>query len=867
MRLLSLSELPPKNLQITMSFKHFPALRVLLFYPLLTAAVVALLLWLFEQPWKYIQLGIICAWVWHSMTQLALGLWVSWAHGRLAGFLGGLLSGLLLCGMHYGIVSILAVSLFSLGVLSLILQQQQPPVSVKYSRIFATIVGSLLLGAALLFMGNWLGMLLSAHISTVAALPLRLTTMAILVGVLSGWLSGGLLWMLLSMLLMGLGFGSWLLQGLWLSEPISQGWQYALTDTVRAAVLALLGSGLYALAYVPARHWAGIRVAVIAGSLSALFHMVLIAWFSGAGWWVLWLPGALLLGWTYLWWRSLLLYPLLEVWHWLLLLKLQNSAMISPQTLRQVSWHAAFRDKWQLLPWRSLLAYLLWLQQQDEAATQDYLQQLEHSHQHWVIAEFYLALNLKSLAQVASLEAMGQVHQQIHALPNTHPMQTLLQRFQMVSRDVAVVTEQTSRYTQRLVLRDSEELLNRLIMDLEQSRQQAVKHLLPLARQWRALLTEAFVQFDKTLNASTEMHNPYIVGIPLNSKQEIFVGRHDIIADIEKLLFTLPAPPVLIYGQRRTGKTSLLSNLNRLLPSRFIFAYLDFQSPRMLSGQLATMLEGIAFSVRLAFQHSLQRPAPALDKALLETDPLHAFALWLEAVEAQLGEHTLVLALDEFVALEDKVMAQTTLHELLSLFRHIIQHHPSWRLLLAGSHQLDELRDWAGYLVNMQVLHLGFLPENYARQLITRPVVDFPLSYAENTVSHLISLSSGHPALVQLLCRELVNLKNRQDESQRYLARMTDIEAAAVSALQTGTFYFSDMLHNQITSDGLELLRYLAKQGEGIVISQTELVETFGDSLEKRLHQVLRRELLQCEQQGYRFSVELVRRAVVAELG
>ncbi len=845
---------------LSVLFRHF------FLYPLLTASLVAGLLWLFGQPWKYLQLGFVCAWIWHSFTLLAFSLWMSRKMGHIAGFWGGLLSGLLLCGMQYGVVSILAASLFSLGVVnSTLLHQPTPTDKASLGQDGFAALSHLLLAALLLFGGYALSTPVLNALppdSLLNPLPLRLSLIAGVVMIFLGALSAGVRGVLYSGLLLMSSFGLLVTQAYWWPGDSASEGQYILLDGINAAVLAMLSSGLYALAYVPAQRQYSTRAAIWAGNVFALSSMSLITYFIAPLWHIAALFAGLFLGWSHTWWRPLLLYPVLEIWHSGWLLHYQHR--VSPPTERDLKKHAAFWDSWQFLPWRSLLPWLLWIQQQDAALARKGLQQLEHSPQHGVIAAFNLILNLKTLAEVRNLEQMAQVHQQLQALPNEHAAHTFLQRFQTISRDVTVVNQQGSHYAQRLILHDTEERLDRLIMDLSQYPGHIAKRLLPLGLQWRDLLTAAYAELEDSVNLLREIHNPYVVGIPLTSQQDIFVGRHDIIADIEKCLLTTPAPPVLVYGQRRTGKTSLLSNLSRLLPSRFVFAYLDFQSPRMLSGQLPTMLEGIVFSVTRALRNSWQHSAPALDKSLLDSNPLHAFALWLEAVETLLHEHTLILALDEFVALEDKPMAQNTLHELLSLFRHLIQHHPKWRLMLAGSHQLDELNHWAGYLVNVQVLHLGGLAEPQARQLITHPMADFPLQHSEATVARLLALSSGHPALLQLLCRELVSLKNSQAESQRYQAQLEDIEQAAVNGIKSGLFYFSDMLHNQIKPDALAVLRYLAAQGERAVLSHAELAEPFED-IEARLQQLLRRELVMREKEGYRFSVELVRRAVLTD--
>ena len=79
---------------------------------------------------------------------------------------------------------------------------------------------------------------------------------------------------------------------------------------------------------------------------------------------------------------------------------------------------------------------------------------------------------------------------------------------------------------------------------------------------------------------------------------------------------------------------------------------------------------------------------------------------------------------------------------------------------------------------------------------------------------------------MQLLCGEIVALKNEQEVAVRRLARLADVEAAAKEALSHGSFFFADIERNQVDADGLALLRTLAAQGEGAAMSREQLAES-----------------------------------------
>lgn len=196
----------------------------------------------------------------------------------------------------------------------------------------------------------------------------------------------------------------------------------------------------------------------------------------------------------------------------------------------------------------------------------------------------------------------------------------------------------------------------------------------------------------------------------------------------------------------------------------------------------------------------------------------------------------------------------------LSMLRNIIQHRPRFKVLLSGSHTIEEFQRWASYLINVQVVHISYLKEAEARQLIERPVKDFTLRYEPDAVQRVLDLTRCHPFLVQLLCAEIVVLKNEQDPSIRRLATLADVEEAVSEALSSGQMFFLDIQNNQVNADGLEILRFLAAQGEGALVSKETLSREFPDNLDSTLDLLLRRELIEPVGDRYRFQVELIRR-------
>ena len=125
-------------------------------------------------------------------------------------------------------------------------------------------------------------------------------------------------------------------------------------------------------------------------------------------------------------------------------------------------------------------------------------------------------------------------------------------------------------------------------------------------------------------------------------------------------------------------------------------------------------------------------------------------------------------------------------------------------------------------------------------------------------LSGLVLSSLLHPYLIQLLCSEIVTLKNQQELRVRRLATMADVEAAVPEALTRGSQFFNDIEYNQAGEPARRLLYVLAQSKTGT----TDLPRKFQGLMDitSILQLLVRRELLELVDGEYRFQVELVRR-------
>ncbi|MCE7983507.1 MAG: hypothetical protein DYG89_20230 [Caldilinea sp. CFX5] len=629
-------------------------------------------------------------------------------------------------------------------------------------------------------------------------------------------------------------------------------------------LVLLVGVGvtlLLALPYRLTKRLAGPWAGGIAGALGGVGALTLLLLaLTGQPLWPHW-PLSLLclaLGLALPLWWPLLHYPFVAAWS-SLLFRLEERRAADHALL--LPYHPAFWDELQPLPLPALDDYLVLAVERKGAQGKAALTFLSQGRQRWAAQAAQIELDARRLAACETVADIPVACRQVVAGELSNAASALLRTFHRIGADVEAALAQEGLYNQRLALTAVEERLDSLLRELTRSNERYAVRFLAIAEIWWELVHDAIARLTTIAEQRQEIESPYVIGVPLTAQQEIFVGRADICERIEQLLRDQRHPPLLLYGQRRMGKTSLLNNLGRLLPSTIVPLFVDLQGPVALAGDHAGFLYNLARTMSESARRQRDLTFPPLLRTELADDPFTRFDEWLDEVEQVLGDCTALLALDEFEVLDSAFAAGRLQAEaVLGSLRHWVQHRPRFKILLTGSHVVEELSSWANYLINVQVVHIGFLSETETRRLVEQPVKGFALRYEAAATQRVWELTHGHPALTQLLCYEIVAFKNQQPPESRRLATVADVEAAAITALEHGALFFHEIETGQLTTAARIVLQWLAGQGEGAIVAVERVQATWPDEVSPAVKLLLRRELIEYTKGGYCFQVELIRR-------
>jgi AAA+ ATPase superfamily predicted ATPase len=362
--------------------------------------------------------------------------------------------------------------------------------------------------------------------------------------------------------------------------------------------------------------------------------------------------------------------------------------------------------------------------------------------------------------------------------------------------------------------------------------------------------------------------NPYIAGDPV--MPPLFVGRRDIFTKIAEIWRAKANPDsIILYGHRRMGKSSILRNLDQAAPDRLI-AYMNLQGETSFVATTADLL--LALADRIYAEVKRARPEAVLDQPPTDqfTTQFAAqtqFNRFMEQVRTALGDSGLILALDEFEAIEEAVRDKKVGKEIYQFLRAKTQ-EPWITVVFGGLHTLDEMsRDYAQpFYGSYQNIVVSYLAPEDAYHLITNPTPDFTVNYEPAAVERIIAATGGQPYLVQLVCRDALDHLNHElfDEHKEREVKLTiaDVEAVLGDDLfRRGTGYFDGVWTQVSEAAQQDLLRCMAQREEAWTLAELEAVAHLTpDELRQHLQLAQRRDILRQRDGTWEFCVPLMRR-------
>jgi GAF domain-containing protein len=460
---------------------------------------------------------------------------------------------------------------------------------------------------------------------------------------------------------------------------------------------------------------------------------------------------------------------------------------------------------------------------------------------------------------------------ELHKSSNILPMPSLLHPdcflrecakvFLFTLREIGVTLEEYSKaHKKRAILRQS-------LIPLEEARSRVEgmglfeKSVLGrIFASWHTMITEALQR--------GLIPNPYITGHPVKSA-DMFQGREDIFQFIaDNISGRGQNRTLVLHGQRRTGKTSILYQLLQgRLGDEFVPVLIDMQEMALLANSTSEFLGEFAYQLARTVRRAgipIEEPAPD------SVSTPRSFKRFLDALEDSLGDRWMVVMFDEFELIERKIAEGKLEADILDYFRNLMQHHDRLVFIFTGTHRLEEMsHDYWSVFFNIALYQrVSFLKPADAVRLIREPVAN-SLDVDDLAVERIINLTNGHPYFVQLLCWALVNHCNAREHNK---ATIDDVNEVVQDILITGEAHFAYIWTQAAGAERLALagLAHTLREVKEWA-RPDEILETLaasGDTQTQRatlveaLDQLVAQEALEVAQEGalcYRFQLDVLR--------
>jgi HEAT repeat protein/AAA+ ATPase superfamily predicted ATPase len=363
--------------------------------------------------------------------------------------------------------------------------------------------------------------------------------------------------------------------------------------------------------------------------------------------------------------------------------------------------------------------------------------------------------------------------------------------------------------------------------------------------------------------------NPYITGGPIKPpSKDMFFGREDVFKFITDNISSHAQKNVLIlHGERRTGKTSILYQIPNVLGSKYISVFMDGQE--FGGSTMDYFLYKMAKQIAKACQEKgMDIKIPA--RATFKSDPWYAFKdRFLESLKPALNGKYIVILFDEFEALEHTVTTGRMDPIIFNYIRNLMQHEDSLVFIFAGVHRLEEMmNDYWGVMFNIAMYwKISFLKESETRKLISKPVDGYNMIYDDLALEKIIRATASHPYFVQLICRFLVNRHN--SEKRNYIT-VQDVNEELANVIEKAKPHFDYIWALSSTYERLIMSLLVASKRKRRIVTQKDLLdecERLRLSVDKKefshaLNNLTAKDILMMVQNGtahYQFKVDFIR--------
>lgn len=288
----------------------------------------------------------------------------------------------------------------------------------------------------------------------------------------------------------------------------------------------------------------------------------------------------------------------------------------------------------------------------------------------------------------------------------------------------------------------------------------------------------------------TEIPNPFSAGLQVENPA-MFKGRDMLIANLLETLTGAHRGSVIVYGQKRVGKSSVLYHLRESLQLPNIavsFSVQDLAGDISFADFLYKISDGFHWSLSSLTaergEHAPAPPEPDLEQFRLAAQvKFHEYMRglhgWLRNTPG-LEDSRLILLIDEFSMVHKEIRSGALPDSFMKGWKATLE-KGFFRCVLVGNDLMPRfIQEFPNEFQVAKEERVSYLAPTPARQLIEQPIQlpDGSSRYRGNSVERILQLTGHSPYYIQLFCHELVQYMNGEDVQGPAIGP-ADVEAVA----------------------------------------------------------------------------------------
>lgn len=352
--------------------------------------------------------------------------------------------------------------------------------------------------------------------------------------------------------------------------------------------------------------------------------------------------------------------------------------------------------------------------------------------------------------------------------------------------------------------------------------------------------------------------NPYIVGNPIRD-QGVFFGRQDIFRDVMQVLRQPRSNAIVLYGQRRIGKTSVLLQLDTQLARAGDFTPVYFDLQDKAARSLSEVLYELSLHISRVTGHTV---AQSTD---FQGSGDYFRSVFLPEITQKVASGGLVLLFDEFDVLDSPTRTQAS-EAFFPYLRAWMSDVQKVKFVFVIGRRPEDLsvRSMSTFK-GIQSTRVSFLTPTDARNVVLQSEMNNSLNWQDSAILRVLDLAHGHPYFTQLLCSVIWENAHESNPSSTPIISVTEVDASVGQAIKYGANAFNWLWDGLPPAERVVAAAMAEVADE--VITQDKLVETLNRSgvrlvareLEFAPETLIDWEVLIESEHGYRFAVSLLR--------